>query len=115
MERLRSAWPKVVEIVARNPANRPLIMACRPVEMREGIVVLGFPESQAFLRDIAERKRSVLEKALAGVLGGSVAVRCVATNVELAQPLESGAHSDDLVSHARQIFEDDLREVAEVE
>ena len=43
---------------ARNPANRPLVASCRPVEVRDGIVVLGFPEDQAFLRDIAERKRT---------------------------------------------------------
>ena len=54
---------------ARNPANRPLVASCRPVEVRDGVLVLGFPEDQAFLRDIAERKRLVIEDGIAAVLG----------------------------------------------
>jgi DNA polymerase III subunit gamma/tau len=115
LEKLRAAWPQVVDSIGRNPANRPLIMACRPVEIRDGVVVLGFPENQAFLRDIAERKRGVLEEALAGVLGRAVAVHCVATNVEPADPLTDEQRSDELVSHARQIFQDDVADVADVD
>ena len=56
--RARAAAGRLAEVVAyvsRNPANRPLIAACRPIELRDGVIVLGFPENQAFLRDIAER------------------------------------------------------------
>jgi DNA polymerase III subunit gamma/tau len=113
LESLQAAWPQVVESIARNPANRPLITACRPVDVRDGVVVLGFPESQAFLRDIAERKRSVLEDELAAVLGRSVAVRCIATNVELPPASDDGP--DELVAHARQIFQDDVLDVADVD
>ena len=113
LARLLSAWPDVVSHVARNPANRPLISACRPVDYRDGVVVLGFPESQGFLRDIAERKRTVLEEGVAAVLGEPVRVRCVATNVELAEPA-ADAHGD-LVAQARRIFADDLVDVRQVE
>ncbi|HUG47541.1 MAG TPA: DNA polymerase III subunit gamma/tau [Candidatus Limnocylindria bacterium] len=115
LEQLQAAWPQVVEQIGRNPANRPLIMACRPLEVRDGVVVLGFPESQAFLRDIAERKRTILEEALGGVLGRAVAVHCVATNIEPTPASPQGQGSDELVERARQIFGDDLLEVAEVE
>jgi hypothetical protein len=110
---VRRGWPDVVAHVARNPANRPLIMACRPVEFRDGVVVLGFPEDQAFLRDIAERKRSVLEEGLRQVLGRPVGVRCVAANVESMEPVP--AETEDLVAHARRIFAGDLADVVEVE
>jgi hypothetical protein len=113
---LLTAWPSIVERIGRNPANRPLIAACRPVEVRESTVVLGFPESQAFLRDIAERKRSLLEEGIGDVLGRVVVVRLVASNVELAEPVATFANSsDDLVEHARRVFGDDVREVAEVD
>ena len=115
LDQLRSAWPQVVEHVGRNPANRPLIAACRPVEIRDGRIVLGFPESQAFLRDIAERKRSVLEEGLSAVLGRPVAVQCVATNVEMIEPAPADPATDELVAHARRVFEDDLVDVAEVD
>jgi len=115
LDRLRAAWPEVVAHVARNPANRPLITACRPVEIRDGMVVLGFPEGQAFLRDIAERKRAVLEEGLTVVLGRPVGVRCVATNVSMADARAPETADDDLVLQARRVFEGDLADVAEVE
>ena len=112
-----SAWPQVVDRIGKNPANRPLIVACRPVEVHGAQIVLGFPEGQAFLRDIAERKRGLLEEGIGEVLGRPVAVRCVATNIELAQPgPDLGQHpGDDLVAQARRVFGDDLLDVAEVD
>jgi hypothetical protein len=115
---LLASWPTIVERISRNPANRPLINACRPVEVRGATIVLGFPESQAFMRDIAQRKQHLLEEGIAEVLGRAVAVTCVATNVELVTPTATLAPtngSDDLVAQARKIFEDDLADVAEVD
>ena len=60
LDRLRRGWAEVVAHVGRNPANRPLFAACRPVEVQGYVAVLGFPEDQAFLRDIADRKRPAL-------------------------------------------------------
>ena len=102
-----------MEAIAANPANRPLVTTCRPVEMRDGALILGFPEDQAFMRDIAERKRAVLQDGIATVIGRSLAVRCVVTNLELVEPVEPG--EDGLVSQARRIFEGELADVADVE
>jgi DNA polymerase-3 subunit gamma/tau len=110
---LLEAWPRVVAEVGRNPANRPLISACRPVEVHEGMVVLGFPEDQLFLRDIAERKRPMLEEGLFVVLGRRVVVRLVATNIELAP--KPASEANELVAQARRVFADDLLDAAEVE
>ena len=108
---LLAAWPSIVERIGRNPANKPIIDACRPVEVSGATIVLGFPETKAFLRDVAERKRAVLETEIGSVLGRAVAVRCVASNVELV----TTAPTVDLVEQARRVFEDDLLDVAEVE
>jgi DNA polymerase-3 subunit gamma/tau len=105
-------WPQVIEHVGRNPANRPIVTACRPVEVRDGVVVLGFPENQPFLRDHAERKKAALEEGIAAVLGRPVGVRCVVANVEVGDPEQDPA--DDLVAAARRIFEGDLAEIDEV-
>jgi DNA polymerase-3 subunit gamma/tau len=114
LEQVQAAWPLVVERIGSNPANRPLIAACRPIEVRDSTIVLGFPEGQAFLRDIAERKRPILEEGLSAVLGRPVAVRCVASNVEVGDRLAS-ANGEDLVAQARRVFGEDLVDVAEVE
>ena len=50
--------------IGRNPANKPLVDACRPVEVRDGVVILGFPENQAFLREKAEQQASSLEDGI---------------------------------------------------
>ena len=111
---LRAGWPEVVAFVARNPANKPLITACRPVEVRDGVVVLGFPEDQAFLRDKAEQQASRAGGGPRHVLGRTVGVRCVAANIELgcSRPWPG---TDDLVAQARRIFEGELADVGEVE
>jgi hypothetical protein len=108
---LLASWPSIVERIGRNPANKPIIDACRPVEVSGATIVLGFPETKAFLRDVAERKRTVLETEIGQVLGRAVAIRCVASNVELV----TSAPQVDFVEHARRVFEDDLVDVAEVE
>jgi DNA polymerase-3 subunit gamma/tau len=114
---LLAAWPQVVERVSRNPADRPLISACRPVEVSGATIVLGFPESQAFMRDIATRKQRKLEEGIGEVLGRAVAVRCVATNIELIPQdvIATSNNGGDLVTQARKIFADDLADVAEVD
>ncbi len=73
------------------------------------IVTLGFPESKGFLKDVAERKRPELEAAFGRFFDRAVAVRSVATNLELPP-----AASDDLVAEARRIFAEELADVGEV-
>ena len=99
--------------IGRNPANRPLVATCRPVDMRDGVLVLGFPEDQAFMRDIAERKRLVLEDGIAAVIGRPVAVRCVVTNLELADAVDPG--EGDLVAQAQRIFGGELVGVEDID
>jgi hypothetical protein len=110
---IRTAWPRIVAAIGSNPANRPLVTACRPVEIRDGILILGFPEDHAFLRDIAERKRLILEDGIASVVGRPVAVRCVVTNLEFVEPVDSG--EDDLVAQAKRIFDGELAGVEDVD
>jgi DNA polymerase III subunit gamma/tau len=115
LRQLRGGWRVLVAHVSQNPANRPLIEAARPVEVSDGVVVLGFPEDQAFLRDIAERKKRMLEEAVREVMGADYAVRCVATNV--AAPDDDDGAAVDAFEIARRIFEGeiiDAKDVADV-
>ncbi len=110
---VRAAWPQVVAAIGANPANRPLVTTCRPVELRDGFLMLGFPEDQAFMRDIAERKRRVLEEGIASVIGHHVAVRCVVANLELVEPVDSGESG--LVAKAKRIFDGELAEIEDID
>ena len=109
---LIAAWPRIVAELSSSPPIKPLVEACRPIEMTGNQVVLGFPEGKAFLRDVAERRRTHLEEGIGRVLGRAVAVRLVATNLDLL-PLPAAGEID-LLTMARRIFADDLVDADEV-
>jgi hypothetical protein len=92
-----------------------LISVCRPIAVEDGIVTLGFPEDQGFLRDVAERRRAVLEEGIGAVLGRSVGVRCVATNLDLVPPLPADADAAFVLAEARRIFGGDEPDVSPVD
>jgi hypothetical protein len=105
-----AAWPAIVERVGQNPPTKPLIVACRPIAVEGAVVTLGFPEEKPFLKDHAERKKSVIEQGIAETLGRPVAIRCVVANIEVP----NAAGTDDLMAEARRIFAEDLVDVGEI-
>jgi hypothetical protein len=114
LERIVDAWPAIVELLSGKPAIKQLIVTCRPIAVDGSVVTLGFPEEQAFLREIAERKKEGIEAGIREVIGRDVGVRCVVANIELpSQP----ATADDgfLLAEAKRIFGEDVVDVAEVD
>ena len=81
---LRSRWGDVVERAA--PAIKPLLRECRPIAVEGVRVTLAFPEERSFMRAKAATRAPAIEQLLSVVLGGSWAIECVASNVEL-EPL----------------------------
>jgi DNA polymerase III subunit gamma/tau len=115
LERLRNGWVSLVEQITQiNRAVKPLIVDCRPIGVESNIVTLGFPEEKAFLKDVAERRRPILEQAFSQFLDHPVGVRCVATNLDLMPPLPADADAAHILSEAHRIFADDLADVPEV-
>jgi len=112
---LRERWPEVVARISAHPPTKPLISVCRPIAVENGVVTLGFPEDQGFLRDVAERRRKVLEEGIGAVLGRAVGVRCVATNLDLLPPLPTDAEAAFILAEARRIFGGDEPEVSTVD
>lgn len=106
------AWPRIVAELSSSPPIKPLVEACRPIDMTGNQVILGFPEGKAFLRDVAERRRTHLEEGIGRVLGRAVAVRLVATNLDLLPA--PAAEEVDLLTMARRVFADDLVDAEEV-
>ena len=81
---LRARWGDVVERAA--PAIKPLLRECRPIAVDGVRVTLAFPEERSFMRAKAATRAPAIEQLLSAVLGGSWAIECVASNVEL-EPL----------------------------
>jgi hypothetical protein len=115
LERLRHGWPSIVTtITERNRAVKPLISACRPIGVEGNVVTLGFPEEQGFLKDVAERRRPLLEACIAEYLGRDVGVRCIATNLDLLPPLPGDQEAAHILAEAHRIFAEDRLDVPEV-
>ncbi len=115
LERLRQGWTEVVAtITGRNRAVKPLIAACRPIGVEGNVVTLGFPEEQGFLRDVAERRRPLLEECIGTYLGHDVGVRCIATNLDLLPALPADQEAANILAEAHRIFADDRLDIPEV-
>ncbi len=112
---LRRRWPEIVAMISRHPPTKPLIEACRPLAVDGAVITLGFPESQLFLRDVADRRRPMLEEGLSRVLGRPVAVRCVATNIEKDVGVPGDPEGSAIVAAARAVWGDELVGVREVD
>ncbi len=113
LQLLLERWAEIVEVISKSPAAKPLIVACRPVGVDGSLVTLGFPEAQSFYKDVAERRRPILEDGVSRVLGMPVSVRCVAANVEVA-PLPEGPDSTRLLTEFKRIYGDDVVDVGDV-
>ena len=111
---LRDRWPEIVARISAHPPTKPLIVVCRPISVEDGVVTLGFPEDKAFLRAVAERRRAVLEENISAVLGRSVAVRCVATNIDVVPDLPTDEEAAWILAEARRIFGEEGADPAEV-
>lgn len=68
------------------PAIKPLLRECRPIAVDGVRLTLAFPEERSFMRAKAATRAPAIEQLLSTVLGGSWAIECVASNVEL-EPL----------------------------
>ena len=113
LQLLLERWAEIVELISKSPPTKPLIVACRPVGVDGSIVTLGFPEAQSFYKDVAERRRAILEDGVSRVLGMPVSVRCVAANVEIA-PLPQDPDSTRLLTEFKRIYGDDVVDVGDV-
>jgi len=114
LARLRDRWSEVVTALSAHPPTKPLITVCRPMSIENGRVTLGFPEGMGFLKDVAERRRSVLEEGIGRLLGQPVTVRCIATNLEAVGTQLSDEDAAYLVAEATRIFAEEPRDVPEV-
>lgn len=106
-------WPSIVADLSTSPPIKPLIEVCRPIDVDGNVVTLGFPEGKAFLKDVAERRRSTLEDGIGRALGRTIAVRLVATNLDLLPP-PIDDEAERIIAAARRIFADDLVDAGEV-
>ena len=84
VEALRSRWAEVVE--RASPVIKPLLKECRPIARDGARLTLAFPEGRDFMRSRIAQRSGAIEALLGDMFGGSFAIECVASNLEL-EPL----------------------------
>jgi hypothetical protein len=81
---LRARWAEVVD--RASPVIKPLLAECRPIARDGARLTLAFPEGRDFMRSRIAQRAGQIETLLAGMFGGTFAIECVASNLEL-EPL----------------------------
>ncbi len=81
---LRAHWAEVVD--RASPVIKPLLKECRPIARDGARLTLAFPEGRDFMRSRITGRAAQIEALLTDMFGGSFAIECVATNLEL-EPL----------------------------
>jgi hypothetical protein len=81
---IRARWAEVVD--RANPVIKPLLKECRPVARDGARLTLAFAEGRDFMRSLIAQRSAPIELLLAEMFGGSFAIECVASNLEL-EPL----------------------------
>ena len=103
---IRARWAEVVE--RATPVIKPLLGECRPIALDGARLTLAFPEGRDFMRSRITQRAAAIEQLLSSVFGGSFAVECVATNVEL-EPLSVSEAIGDQDPDARALLEGVLK------
>lgn len=81
---VRARWSEVVD--RASPVIKPLLAECRPIARDGARLTLAFPEGRDFMRSRIAQRSGQIETLLAGMFGGTFAIECVASNLEL-EPL----------------------------
>jgi len=108
LDAVRGRWGEVVQ--RASPALRPLLRECRPIQLDGAKLTLAFPEERAFMREKIANRSTSIEQLLISIFGGSWAIACIASNVEL-EPLtiEEAVAPDPSDPNAQALLEGVLR------
>ena len=84
LDEIRAGWATVVD--RASPVIKPLLKECRPIARDGARLTLAFPEGRDFMRSRISQRAGQIEALLTDMFGGSFAIECVASNLEL-EPL----------------------------
>ena len=84
LDEIRAGWATVVD--RASPVIKPLLNECRPIARDGARLTLAFPEGRDFMRSRISQRAGQIEALLTDMFGGSFAIECVASNLEL-EPL----------------------------
>jgi len=112
---IEQIWPNVLETVKAKEMSTGMFLAeAAPVEVNDGVIVIGFPEEFRFHQEMLERveKRKLVEQIFTQLLGCVPRIQFVTTRLEAqpgtgapAKPGAEKAKLPDIVRQAMDIFQ----------
>ncbi|MFL5895132.1 MAG: DNA polymerase III subunit gamma/tau [Thermoleophilaceae bacterium] len=104
LEHIVHIWPAAVEVIAeQNELLGAALAEARPHSLDAGRLVIAFPPGSEFVRKKAEAKRDVVQKAIHGLTGASVAI-AFETNGDAAPPEPKPLSTDELIESVKRDF-----------
>jgi DNA polymerase-3 subunit gamma/tau len=99
LDQVAKAWKQIgAAVKAENMNLNALLNSSHPLELKKGVLVLGF--TSELLRSKADipEQIEIVRKAIASVLGADLAVRCVVSNAK--NPAPPDVKADGMVAAA---------------
>jgi DNA polymerase-3 subunit gamma/tau len=104
LDRLLHIWPAAVEIIAEeNQLLGAALAEAKPHSLDAGRLVVAFPPGSEFVRKKAEAKREVVQRAIHGLTGASVAI-VFEVNGDAVPAAPKALSTDELIESVKRDF-----------
>jgi DNA polymerase-3 subunit gamma/tau len=89
---IMDGWKQVLDAAyGRNPRAQALLNSCRPMGLRDGELVVGFPSDLLVEKMEKEHNLAAVQAALQDVFGGGLKLRCVVIGKERLEAVDEAS------------------------
>jgi DNA polymerase III subunit gamma/tau len=103
LERIVHLWPAVLEATGEEPMLGAALAETHPIALENGRLVIGFPPDTDFIRKKAEGKRDVIQRAIHGLTGATLAI-ALETSEHAKAPEQRTLTTDELIESVKRDF-----------
>jgi DNA polymerase-3 subunit gamma/tau len=99
LDQVTKAWKQIsASIKPQSPSLSALLNSCRPMEIKNNILVIGFANELVRSKMDTPEQIEITRKAVAKVCGGELSIKCVVSNAKQAPP--ANVKADGMVAAA---------------
>jgi DNA polymerase III subunit gamma/tau len=104
LQQVLHIWPAAVEVIGEeNELLGAALAEAKPHSLEAGRLVIAFPPDSEFVRKKAEAKRDVVQRAIHGLTGASLAIT-FESNGDAAPPPPKTMSTEDLIESVKRDF-----------
>jgi hypothetical protein len=103
LEQIQRLWPACLEVLADDGMLHAALAEAHPLSVESGRLVIGFPPGTDFIRKKAEAKRDVIQRAVHGLTGATLAI-ALETSEHAKPPEQKTLSTDELIESVKRDF-----------